>query len=248
MMKKFILLLIISIGLFGCSKDETIPLRPVARFETEKTHYDDGEIIQFVNTSENASSYFWSFGNSTFSNEPNPEYTIDLKSFLGCKFTASLTSYSDDGLKDSISHVLFIGKRILLNIYILRMEKSIEEKIVQKDGQVFNMITYMGPVNNPLEWIKPEQTIPECKFNIDSGYPQEIYVMKSWPTIAMNNELWLLRFSVQPAENGADNRVLLKEFRFNPCQTDFVINENGVRQFLVEDEQMAVAIDFIYLD
>ncbi|WP_372950823.1 hypothetical protein [Mariniphaga sp.] len=72
--------------------------------------------------------------------------------------------------------------------------------------------------------------------------------MKSWPIIAMDNKLWFIRFSVQPAENGADKRILLKEFRFNPCQTDFVVKENGVRQFLLEDEEMAVAIDFRYLD
>jgi hypothetical protein len=247
-MKIPFLLLSICTGLFGCSKDETIPLGPIARFETEKTHYDVGEVIQFINTSENSSSFSWSFGNSKFSNEPNPEFSMDLKSVLGYKFTATLKSYSDDGLQDSVSHVLFIGKRILSNIHILRMEKSIEEKIAKKDGQDFNMITYMGPITEPLEWIKPEQTIPESKLNIDSGYPKEIHLMKSWPIIAMNNKLWFIRFSVQPAENGADKRIFLKEFRFNPCQTDFVVKENGVRQFLLEDEEMAVAIDFRYLD
>ncbi len=52
----------------------------------------------------------------------------------------------------------------------------------------------MGPVNDPLEWIVPEQTLPPFKFNRESGYPKKKYVMRTWPMVAMNNELWFIRF------------------------------------------------------
>lgn len=245
-MKKFFLLIIACIALFSCSKDEALLSLPVARFETEKTYYDDGEVIQFINTSEKANSYSWSFGNSTFSNEPNPEFTIDLKSFQGCKLTAVLTAYSTDGLKNTYSQNLTISKRLLLDLHILWMEHSLEEKITITGDQQPNLIIYMGPINDPLEWIIPEQTIPPSKFNLESGYPRKIYVMRTWPTIAMNNELWFIHLSIQTQGDNAEKRIMIKEFRFNPCKTDFIIKEDGIRQFVIEDEEMAIAIDFEY--
>ncbi|KOH42670.1 PKD domain-containing protein [Sunxiuqinia dokdonensis] len=247
-MRKFLLLLLACIGLFSCAKDEVPALFPVAQFETEETYYDDGDVIQFINTSEKASYYLWSFGHTKFSNEPNPEYTIDLKDFLGYKFTAELNAYSADGLKESCSKDFIISKRILLDLHILRMEESLAESIATPSEQQSNLIVYMGPVNEPFEWIVPEQTLPPLKLNIESGYPQKLYVMRTWPRVAMNNEWWFIRLSIQPEEEDADHRMLIKEFRFNPCKTDFVMNEDDIRQFVIEDEEMAIAIDFLYIN
>lgn len=245
-MKKLVLLVLTCIGLHSCSKDEGRPEWPVASFETEKTFYDDGDTIKFFNTSKNSVSYSWSFGNKTFSDEPNPEFFVDLKGFLGYSFTADLTAYSAEGLKDSHSEVFTISKRLLLDLHILRMDSSLVERIAQSGQQELTLRIYMGPVGNPLEWIKPEQTIPPSIFNVESGFPQKIHVMRTWPVIAMSNELWFIRFSFEPKGEDAGNSILLKKFQFNPCKTDFILKEDGIRQFVIENEEMEIAIDFIY--
>jgi PKD repeat protein len=62
------------IALTSCSKDDTKP-KPTASFTASKTSVLVGEEIQFTNTSENATSYAWSFGDGTTSTEESPAKT-----------------------------------------------------------------------------------------------------------------------------------------------------------------------------
>jgi PKD repeat protein len=62
--------------LISCSKDEEKP-KPVTSFTASKTAVLAGEEIQFTNTSENAASYAWSFGDGTTSTLESPTKTYN---------------------------------------------------------------------------------------------------------------------------------------------------------------------------
>jgi PKD repeat protein len=65
-----------------------------ARFICDPSVVLKGESIQFINTSENATSFFWDFGDGEYSTEEDPEH---LYKETG-EFLVSLSATSD---KDS---------------------------------------------------------------------------------------------------------------------------------------------------
>lgn len=68
-------------------------LAPVASFTIDKTSALLEEVITFTNTSENASSYLWDFGDGKTSTEENPQHSFSL----GGTFTVSLKATGDGG-------------------------------------------------------------------------------------------------------------------------------------------------------
>ncbi len=72
--------------------DITYPA-PVANFTIDKTSALLEEVITFTNTSENATSYLWDFGDGRTSTEENPKHAFSI----GGKFTVSLTATGDGG-------------------------------------------------------------------------------------------------------------------------------------------------------
>ena len=54
----------------SCKKDD-----PIAAFETDEDTYAVKQSILFTNNSENASSFYWNFGDGSFSNLRNPGHT-----------------------------------------------------------------------------------------------------------------------------------------------------------------------------
>ncbi|MBK6372696.1 MAG: PKD domain-containing protein [Saprospiraceae bacterium] len=69
----FLPVLLFCLALFiGCKKDEDIP-KTNGAFTTSKTTVTVDEEITFTNTSVNATSYTWSFGDGTTSVEASPK-------------------------------------------------------------------------------------------------------------------------------------------------------------------------------
>ncbi|MEA3478434.1 MAG: PKD domain-containing protein, partial [Bacteroidota bacterium] len=71
---------------------EILPIMPIASFadvSPECSPYT----VQFVNTSQNATSYFWDFGDGSSSNEENPEHTY----YRGGSFIVRLTAIGPGG-------------------------------------------------------------------------------------------------------------------------------------------------------
>lgn len=59
--------------LFSCKKEEDLPPQSAAQFGADKTTAMVGEVIQFTNSSENATAFKWSFGDGTTSKEVSPK-------------------------------------------------------------------------------------------------------------------------------------------------------------------------------
>lgn len=120
-MKKFYLIPLISFIIFvsGCKKEEN-PVAPaddpIASFIIEgSTETSVG--IKFINTSKNADSYIWQFGDGTSSNEANPIKTYNT---MG-SYTVTLTAInSRTGKSHRISQSINIrpSKVFLQRIYL----------------------------------------------------------------------------------------------------------------------------------
>ncbi|MFC2119140.1 PKD domain-containing protein [Bacteroidota bacterium] len=84
-----LIILLITIVLIGCEKEEV----PIASFTMDKTSAGTGETISFTNTSENATSYVWDFGDGNTSTDENPIYSYSV----GGDFTITLTATGSGG-------------------------------------------------------------------------------------------------------------------------------------------------------
>ncbi len=74
---KLYVLALLFFALISCNKDEdTLPTpnTPFASFTMEKTSAAVDELISFTNTSQNADSYTWDFGDGKSSHETSPTY------------------------------------------------------------------------------------------------------------------------------------------------------------------------------
>lgn len=86
----FYSLALFSILLISCEKDGTKP-KPIASFTISKTSAEVDETIIFRNTSKNAISYSWSFGDGNISSDENPTHAY---STVG-NFLITLTAFRE---------------------------------------------------------------------------------------------------------------------------------------------------------
>ena len=98
-----ILCLMVSIGLSSCVKE------PVASFTVSKTEVAPNELIYFNNTSQNAESYQWDFGDfwnffSGTSTAENPSYIYSVDGV----YTVTLTVYSKKEKKQDQTSITIV--------------------------------------------------------------------------------------------------------------------------------------------
>ena len=101
-MKTFRLLSIIFVSLIafitGCEKPA-----PIASFSASAFSAMVNDLITFTNTSQNATSYNWSFGDGTLSSEQNPTHAYSTAG----NFSVQLTATGEGGVS-SISNIISI--------------------------------------------------------------------------------------------------------------------------------------------
>ncbi|MCH2223629.1 MAG: PKD domain-containing protein [Crocinitomicaceae bacterium] len=94
----------------GCFDTTTqilsVPAYPVAGFSYNTNNgLNIGAIFNFINTSQNATSYIWDFGNLNTSIEENPSNTY----FVNGSYVVTQHAYGDLGCVDSISQIIEIN-------------------------------------------------------------------------------------------------------------------------------------------
>lgn len=109
-MKKILLFgLVLGASLFyACSSDDDNVdpvINPVARFSFSVSGSNDLQVA-FTNSSENASSYAWSFGDSKTSTEESPSHTYSEAGVYEVKLTASNAAGS---LSDEFAQMVAVG-------------------------------------------------------------------------------------------------------------------------------------------
>jgi PKD repeat protein len=109
------------IALMSCSKDDSKP-KPTAVFTASKTSVLVGEEIQFTNTSENATSYTWSFGDGTTSTEASPKKTYSTSGV----FTVTMVALGEGGSASSTMDITVTAA----TIYFMDSSEEILEKLL----------------------------------------------------------------------------------------------------------------------
>jgi len=69
--------------------------------------------VEFTNTSHNAETYIWSFGDETISSETNPNHEYELEEN---KYTVTLTAISELGCIDTTSMVIYVEEELVYYI------------------------------------------------------------------------------------------------------------------------------------
>lgn len=96
-------IILFSFFLVSCKKEA----EPIARYTLNKTAVIPDETIDFTNTSENASSYLWDFGDGNTSTEENPKHAYSSSGI----FTVTLTVTGKGG-KDSFKQTVEVSMTI----------------------------------------------------------------------------------------------------------------------------------------
>jgi hypothetical protein len=89
--KHFFLLAILSafVVISSCKKDEDPEPSPSADFTVSKDTAVVDEELQFTNTSQNATSFVWSFGDGNSSTEPSPKHTYSTSNLFVVTLSAT---------------------------------------------------------------------------------------------------------------------------------------------------------------
>ena len=99
----------------GCSANATIDIQvkqnPDANFTFAPTLISVSDpTVQFTNSSQNANTYVWSFGEGTTSTETSPSFTYPQEE---ASYTVTLIALSANGCLDSIRKVVVIGEGLI---------------------------------------------------------------------------------------------------------------------------------------
>ena len=94
-----------SVAVFGCKESSTPPaVAPSADFEYVRDNQTAPTEVSFTNSSTDAESYIWDFGDGKSSSEENPKHTFEY----GGKFKVSLTATGAGGT-DSVSKTVSLN-------------------------------------------------------------------------------------------------------------------------------------------
>jgi DNA-binding beta-propeller fold protein YncE len=72
---RYFVFVLVGLVIISCDDDAVAPPDVVSSFTASKTTVEIGEVIQFTNTSQNATAFKWSFGDGTTSKELSPKKT-----------------------------------------------------------------------------------------------------------------------------------------------------------------------------
>ncbi|MGK7396285.1 MAG: hypothetical protein ACNS62_17030 [Candidatus Cyclobacteriaceae bacterium M3_2C_046] len=243
-----ILLILIALILIHCQEKNEPVSMPIADFEMDRDISEDGDLVQFTNKIQYAVRYTWLFGTNEISHEESPLYDPGKLPGLGRHFSVMLMAYNSEDQNDSIIKYCIVSKRVIVDHQILEISESFRQKIPQKDGKDTKLVIYTGPLNEPLEWIEPEQTYPERIFFRDQPLPFRFWY-GSWTKYGMTNENWFFRLSFKV--DGAQDRVKLKEFIFNPIKMPYQLhplNPDKLKYFYLQDEDIKLEVIFNHIE
>ncbi|MFH0865978.1 MAG: PKD domain-containing protein [Bacteroidota bacterium] len=88
----FLIILLLCAGFYSCLKE------PQASFTVSKINAYTGEVILFTNTTADADTYEWNFGDGTLSTTTSPTHTYNSSG----TYTVTLTAYSKNMKKSDI--------------------------------------------------------------------------------------------------------------------------------------------------
>jgi uncharacterized protein (TIGR02145 family) len=128
---------LIAIVFAGCQKDEDDSTKVTASFTVDQATGDNPLLVNFTNTSTNAVSYKWKFGDGANSavNEPNHSFT-NSSTTSEKSYTVTLIATAADNSTDSCNQVITVNKnRIIFNPNLTY------GNLTDQEGNVYKTIT-----------------------------------------------------------------------------------------------------------
>ncbi len=153
-----ILFALISLG--GCKKSSDTP--PTACFSVSADTIYNYQTASFTNCSESASSYLWSFGDGTTSNETAPIHTFNTGGIFNIQLTATNASGDNKTTKQ-----LFVIEPIA----IISPDTDFV-RLFPADVQPLS-IKFTSP--NSIEWVKCLYDVGDDDANYVPTYPNTLF-------------------------------------------------------------------------
>lgn len=127
----FPLFLLAALAVTGCKKDEPAKPKPVAAFTASQTSVFVGDEVVFTNTSENATSYTWAFGDGTTSTEKSPK-----KSYAAVgEYNVTLTATGEGGTATASAKITVNKPVSNRSLYFIELgDKNLISKISLTEG------------------------------------------------------------------------------------------------------------------
>ncbi len=135
---KQISILILAITLFGCEDDDAVLPKVDAGF-TYTLNADTGTVT-FINISENANTYVWTFGDETSSSEINP-----VKTYATGTYTVTLKSVNIAGASDTFEDTISINIPLPIELPITFDNTSVNYAATAFDGTAFEIVDNPAP-------------------------------------------------------------------------------------------------------
>jgi uncharacterized protein (TIGR02145 family) len=125
-----------AIVLNGCQKDD-VKIEVTASFTVDKVSGDNPLLVKFANTSTNAVSYKWDFGDDANSMDKDPNHSFTNSSANNKKsYTVTLTATSADNATDTCSSVITVNK-----IGVIFNPDLTYGTMIDQDGNIYKTIT-----------------------------------------------------------------------------------------------------------
>lgn len=136
---KFLLVMFLFISFTGCDEDDEVELPEVVAGFTHTINQSTGTVT-FINTSTDADSYSWDFGDDTTSTEINP-----IKSYESGTYTIVLTSENAAGSVDTFEDTIVIDIPLPVSLPITFDDENTIYEAMGFNGAAFEVLANPDP-------------------------------------------------------------------------------------------------------
>jgi hypothetical protein len=232
-----------AIAISGCSKTEELRqvLIAEASFELDKEFYEIAEPIHFVNTSVNAVSYLWTFGDMATSTEANPVFTPDVHpNFIGARVMVTLQAMSEDGSSSEMKKVVTSSQRLIRKISIDGISEQLTELIPFAEGRKTELLVNVGSVGHP--WFDQYKE-PAVQYSTPMQLPLKVaeFSHRSWP---MGNDMFFINIYARLQDD--QTPLLLHSVEFIPSQMPAEKIVNNIHKFSLQSAEISMTIEYMY--
>ena len=238
------LLLVIA---FSCSDEDSLP-KPEVSFSTEKAVNEINVPVTFVNSTTNASSYAWDFGDGQTSEDFSPTIIYEDPG----TYTVTLVATTDDNQSEEATLQVEVGERLLFDVVIQTLSfvnnDGLDWDEINPDSASFKFPDFwfvLGPNDDP----NFDLTISSGGLIIPDLSPNQLAVGFSLNEgLPLTDEPWtVLFFDFDGADiediQQDDPSELMSFIEFNPIQ-DADPDENGEGVIEVQQGSYSVEIGF----
>ena len=224
----------------SCDKQNQLSVKqPVASFTTDKTLYEEGDMVHFINNSKNAVRYFWQFSHNGVSTEVEPSMKFDIPGdFISADWVVMLVAYNELGDSSIEMQHVNIGRRMLRYMELVSLDSTLLD-FSYADSAIVHL--WFGKESEPEIWkMSDEGSFREQNFCTNADLPIHFYWPHTFPTVILDSDVWFVR--IYQELNG--NCKLIKHLLFEPTRSGHW--EEGYKDgsLLIEGDGIAIKVGF----